>query len=116
MNMTAEQLAQLREVAERAKEYGGIARYTKAMVARLDFSEAFTPAVVLALLDELERKDALIVGLGGHLKSAHAFIENTEAFGHEAASGILKCGGSEWDVDSSKESLAAAGINLTVEG
>ena len=62
----------------------------------------------------LEDAEKRIAELGGHLKSAHAFIENTEAFGHEAASGILKCGDSEWNVDASKESLAAAGI--TVKG
>lgn len=62
-------------------------------------------------LDDAERR---IAELGGHLKSAHEFIENTEAFGYEAAKGILKCGDSEWNVDASKESLAAAGI--TVKG
>lgn len=62
----------------------------------------------------LEAAEKRIAELGGHLKSAHAFIENTEAFGYEAASGILKCGDSEWNVDASKESLAAAGI--TVKG
>ncbi|MCS2155506.1 hypothetical protein MUU48_00790 [Scandinavium sp. H11S7] len=67
---------------------------------------------VLALLDELEAKDMRIAELGVHLKSAHEFIENTEAFGYEAARGILKCGDSEWNVDASKESLAAAGIAL----
>lgn len=71
--------------------------------------------VVMALLDELEAAEKRIAELGGHLKSAHAFIENTEAFGHEAASGILKCGDSEWNVDASKESLAAAGISVKGE-
>lgn len=65
-------------------------------------------------IDRAEAAESRIAELGGHLKSAHAFIENTEAFGHEAASGILKCGDSEWNVDASKESLAAAGI--TVKG
>lgn len=69
-------------------------------------------------VDELKEKlqvaEKRIAELGGHLKSAHAFIENTEAFGYEAASGILKCGDSEWNVDASKESLATAGI--TVKG
>lgn len=63
----------------------------------------------------LEAAESRIAALGGHLKSAHAFIENTEAFGHEAASGILKCGDSEWNVDASKESLAAAGIGVKGE-
>lgn len=71
-------------------------------------------AACAPLLDELEAAEKRIAELGGHLKSAHAFIENTEAFGYEAASGILKCGDSEWNVDASKESLTAAGI--TVKG
>lgn len=66
------------------------------------------------LKEKLQAAEKRIADLGGHLKSAHAFIENTEAFGYEAASGILKCGDSEWNVDASKESLAAAGI--TVKG
>jgi len=37
---------------------------------------------------KLKAAESRIAELGGHLKSAHAFIENTEAFGHEAASGI----------------------------
>lgn len=60
----------------------------------------------------VEAAEKRISVLGGHLKSAHAFIENTEAFGYEAASGILKCGDSEWNVDASKESISAAGIAL----
>ncbi|WP_240740659.1 hypothetical protein [Lelliottia amnigena] len=66
------------------------------------------------LKEKLQAAEKRIADLGGHLKSAHAFIENTEAFGYEAASGILKCGDSEWNVDASKEALAAAGI--TVKG
>lgn len=53
----------LREVAKNAKELGNISRYTKAMVARLEFKEAVTPDVVLALLDELEAKDKQISDL-----------------------------------------------------
>lgn len=67
-----------------------------------------------ALLAEHDADKALIAELGGYLKNAHAFIENTEAFGQEAASGILKCGGEEWNVDASKNALAAAGITLAV--
>ncbi|HAM8962128.1 TPA: ead/Ea22-like family protein [Escherichia coli] len=44
----------LREAAEKAKELGNISRYTKAMIALLEFKEAATPDAVLALLDELE--------------------------------------------------------------
>ncbi|AOP96459.1 ead/Ea22-like family protein [Enterobacter roggenkampii] len=53
----------LREVAKNAKELGNISRYTKAMVARLEFKEAATPDVVLALLDELEAAEKRIAEL-----------------------------------------------------
>lgn len=62
----------LREVAKNAKELGNISRYTKAMVARLEFKEVATPEVVLALLDEQEvvnelflRAKALMYQSGG---------------------------------------------------
>ena len=105
----------LRQLAVDAKELAIIKRYTKGVEAQKKFIAAANPATVMALLDELEAAEKRIAELGGHLKSAHAFIENTEAFGHEAASGILKCGDSEWNVDASKESLAAAGISVKGE-
>jgi len=54
MTMTAEQLAQLRKVAERANPE----QYGYYLVDA--FTDMVTPATVLTLLDELERKDALI--------------------------------------------------------
>ena len=45
----------LREAAQKAKELGNISRYTKAMIAMLEFKEAATPDAVLALLDELDK-------------------------------------------------------------
>ncbi|HCJ5918348.1 TPA: DUF551 domain-containing protein [Escherichia coli] len=45
----------LREAAQKAKELGNISRYTKAMIALLEFKEAATPDAVLALLDELDK-------------------------------------------------------------
>ena len=63
----------------------------------------------LALLDELEAKDKRIAELSRHLQCAHAFIEHTEAFGHEATNGILCCGDAQWNIDESKSALAAAG-------
>lgn len=53
----------LRGAAENAKELGNISRYTKAMVARLEFKEAATPDAVLALLDELEAAEKRIAEL-----------------------------------------------------
>ncbi|MGQ6276418.1 hypothetical protein ACUNDX_06740 [Serratia sp. IR-2025] len=41
-----------------------------------------------------------------HLSNAHDFIENTEAFGVAAASGIIECGGAMWNIDASKAALA----------
>lgn len=64
---------------------------------------------VLALLDDLEAKDKQIAELSHHLQCAHAFVEHTEAFGHEASNGILCCGGAQWNIDASKSALVAAG-------
>ncbi|EDT8874399.1 ead/Ea22-like family protein [Salmonella enterica subsp. enterica] len=61
--MTALNKQALREVATKAKELGNISRYTKAMVARLEFKEAATPDAVLALLDELEATEKRIAEL-----------------------------------------------------
>lgn len=65
--------------------------------------------VVRALLDELEAAERRIAELSRHLQCAHAFIEHTEAFGHEATNGILCCGDAQWNIDESKSALAAAG-------
>lgn len=61
------------------------------------------------LESKLEAKDRRIAELSHHLQSAHAFIEHTEAFGHEASNGILCCGDAQWNIDESKSALAAAG-------
>lgn len=73
------------------------------------FIAAANPTTVLALLDELEAAEKRIAELSHHLQSAHAFIEHTEAFGHEASNGILCCGDAQWNIDASKSALAAAG-------
>lgn len=67
-----------------------------------------TPETVLALLDELEAAEKRIAELSHHLQCAHAFVEHTEAFGHEASNGILCCGDAQWNIDASKSALAAA--------
>uniref|UniRef100_UPI0035E409FD hypothetical protein n=1 Tax=Atlantibacter hermannii TaxID=565 RepID=UPI0035E409FD len=56
MTMTAEQRAQLREVAERAAsdDWG---------YDHDEFCESLTPGMILALLDELERKETEIIRL-----------------------------------------------------
>lgn len=86
----------LRQTAEKAQEHG---------VFNMDIHSE----TVLALLDELEAKDKQIAELSRHLQCAHAFVEHTEAFGHEASNGILCCGDAQWNIDASKLVLAAAG-------
>lgn len=61
---------------------------------------------------ELTEANKRIDELSSHLRNAHAFIENTEAFGEAAATGILKCGDAEWNIDASKDSLVAAEFRL----
>ncbi|ENB7197091.1 hypothetical protein ABIH54_003748 [Enterobacter bugandensis] len=56
-----------------------------------------------------EAAEKRIAELSHHLQSAHAFIEHTEAFSHEASNGILCCGDAQWNIDESKSDLAAAG-------
>ena len=60
---------------------------------------------VMDLLAAHQADKALIAELSAHLRNAHAFIENTEAFGGEAATGIIKCGDAEWNIDASKAAL-----------
>lgn len=50
----------LRQLAVDAKELAIIKRYTKGIEAQKKFIAAMTPALVLALLDELEAKDRRI--------------------------------------------------------
>lgn len=85
----------LRQTAEKAQEHG---------VFNMDMHSQ----TVLALLDELEAAEKRIAELSHHLQCAHAFVEHTEAFGHEASNGILCCGDAQWNIDSSKSALAAA--------
>lgn len=73
------------------------------------FIAAANPATVLALLDELEAAEKRIAELSHHLQCAHAFVEHTEAFGHEASNGILCCGDAQWNIDESKSALDEAG-------
>ncbi|EPH3275902.1 ead/Ea22-like family protein [Enterobacter hormaechei] len=72
-------------------------------------NSAANPAIVLALLDELEAAERRIAELSHHLQCAHAFIEHTEAFGYEASNGILCCGDAQWNIDASKAALASTG-------
>lgn len=59
--------------------------------------------------DRAEAAENLVAELSHHLQCAHAFVEQTEAFGHAASNGILCCGDAQWNIDASKSALAAAG-------
>lgn len=61
------------------------------------------------LVRALEAAERRIAELSHHLQCAHAFVEHTEAFGHEASNGILCCGDAQWNIDASKLVLAASG-------
>lgn len=152
--LTAEQRAQLREVAERAT---GAHDRLSVMPAddifdislhegtQLDaditalntFNEAFNPAVALALLDELERKDKRITELEEQLRREQDYhlsvdMERMELwkklesrtvtvklppvsfFDFNKCSGFAN--GAYVNLEAMNKALADAGINLTVEG
>lgn len=101
MNMTTNKQA-LDAQARRMRNYLNTAVISGVKLLHLTTDE------LSGLLDELEAAERRNAELTHHLKSAHQFIEHTEAFGYMAASGILQCGDAKWDVDASKESLRAA--------
>ncbi|MEH4801300.1 ead/Ea22-like family protein [Atlantibacter hermannii] len=140
MTMTAEQRAQLREVARSAsggdwiKESGDgweavsssddqanggfiIAHFEGPDAkANREFMQAVGPQVVEALLDELERKDKRIAKLEARhtkLRDRMAAIHNTIRLdgAGTSLSGLLSASKRAWE-----ESAPDAGINLTVEG
>jgi len=109
----------LRAAAEQAKS--AMDRYDagevdggEAMELMGDFTDVVLPANILALLAERDADKKRIADLSALLGNAHAFIENTEAFGREAATGIIKCGDAEWNIDNSKAALSEGGIKLEV--
>lgn len=117
MTMTAEQRAQLRLDIERRKALPPFGPDTS--IERLKIINAtqrsFTPDVVEALLDELERKDARIQELEANhtkLRDRMAAIHNTIRLDGSGTSlsGLLSASKRAWE-----ESAPDAGINLTVE-
>ncbi|CAM8258732.1 ead/Ea22-like family protein [Enterobacter asburiae] len=90
----------LREVAKNAKELGNISRCTKAMVARLEFKEAVTPDVVLALLDELEAAERRSAELTEALRQSVIGYKSCLRMGYDR---ILDLGG---DCDSPEVMIA----------
>ena len=59
--------------------------------------------------DKFREAEKRIAELSRHMQCAHAFVEHTEALGHEASNGTLCCGDAQWNIDESKSALAAAG-------
>jgi len=106
MTMTAEQLAQLREVAERANTPGSLTSYSKA-TALMEFDALITPDITLALLDELERKDKRIT----ELEARTVALSKPQMVKHVSGE-LIHC----WPAYTVDSAIRAAGINLTVEG
>lgn len=69
----------LREAAQKAKELGNISRYTKAMIALLEFKDAATPDAVLALLDELEDADNNLIDSECHVAELEEALRDKQA-------------------------------------
>ena len=127
MTMTAEQLAQLREIANNATpggwcsdDYHGViadaglnGNYYIASCSGPEhrsnkrFIAAFNPAVVLALLDELERKDKRIA----ELEARTVALSKPQMVKHVSGE-FIHC----WPAYTVDSAIRAAGINLTVEG
>lgn len=120
----------LRQTAEKAQEHGvfNMDIHSQTVLALLDELEAKDKRIAElsqkadiydmlrqdyelqgSLVDFVDWQEKRIAGLSHHLRCAHGFIEHTEAFGHEASNGILCCGDAQWNIDSSKSALAAAG-------
>ncbi len=59
-------------------------------------------AEIVAAVKQLQNRAH---ALTEQLRAAHAFVENAEAFGPAATSGILQCGDARWNIDESKELL-----------
>lgn len=100
-------------LAERDVDKALIAEYDDALCKLLPGVQYMDPpdGGNVTPLDQVARMVAdyrqHIAELSAHLRNAHAFIENTEAFGGEAATGIIKCGGAEWNIDASKAALVS---------
>lgn len=61
-----------------------------------------SPADLVAAVEHLHTRAG---ELAEQLHTAHAFVENTEAFGLAARSGILQCGDVVWNITQSKKLL-----------
>jgi len=107
----------LREAAMKAKELGNISRYTKAMIARLEFKEAATPDAVLALLDDLEDAEKRIAELERGSKvikcwSCQKSVTVDQVTAEDGFCPSCNCGIDLDDYETAE--LVAAGINTKV--
>lgn len=85
----------------RARESRALLRGLQEIASVLGLSNA-SPADLVAAVEQLHTRAG---ELAEQLHTAHAFVENTEAFGLAAQSGILQCGDVAWNIDRSKKLL-----------
>lgn len=111
-----DKFSELKAIAEKAKELGGINNYKKGKDAVAAFQAAATPAAILALLAELKAKDKRIAEVeGSHkkLRETLAAVHNTITGGgaYTSLAGILTAVKRAY-----LESSDASARTVTVEG
>lgn len=120
MTMTAEQLAQLRADIERRNTLPAFGPDTSIERIKIinDTQRSFTPEVVEALLDELERKDKRIAELESNQTTETGQQIIIEAIGaHGYIVGCLLQGRQDLALEESRKWVEAFGLAaLTVEG
>ncbi|EKY2044659.1 hypothetical protein ACLF30_000191 [Cronobacter sakazakii] len=114
--------AKLKAAAEKAKEYGGIAMYSKAIKANAAFKEAANPAAVLELIAALEAAEKRNAELEANQITATGTQILSEAIGaHAYIAGCLVQGRPDLALEEAQKwvsvfSGVAAGINLETGG
>lgn len=78
-----DKFSELKAIAEKAKELGGINNHAKGKAAVLAFQDAANPSVVIALLAELEAKDKRIA----EIEVSHKKLRETLAAVHNTITG-----------------------------
>lgn len=111
-----DKFSELKAIAEKAKELGGINNYAKGKAAVLAFQDAANPSVVIALLAELEAKDKRIAEIevsNKKLRETLAAVHNTITGGgaYTSLAGILTAVKRAY-----LESSDASARTFTVEG
>ncbi|HHU2814393.1 hypothetical protein N3K64_04745 [Escherichia coli] len=119
-------IAKLKAAAEKAKEYGGIAMYSKAIKANAVFKEAANPATVLELIAQNEALVAAHVNLKLLADVyRHAYEEARARIAELEARTVTvelprwyagPYGSMVYDADAVEAALELAGINLETGG